>query len=339
MSNGFRRRQLLVALGAMGVARVSTGQPSSSSQRKILGILNLLSQADAERLVVGTLRNELRKLGWVEGENLVLEGAYADNREERLPALAADLVRRRPDAIWVSAGSAIAAARSTQAIPIVFFSVAWPVETGLIKAFHRPGGNVTGVALYAGLEVSTKRLEFLREVAPDAQRLSWILDAHMGETVDGKRFDLIPLIESAARGVGYEVKFHFIQSTKDVDVVFEEILAWRAQALMVGASVHTYNARNRIAEFALRHHLPSASVMEEFVSAGGLLSYHAKDTMITNIARSAQYVDRIFRGARPVDLPVERPSRYELMLNLKTAKATGIKIPSSLLVRADRVIE
>lgn len=195
------------------------------------------------------------------------------------------------------------------------------------------------MALYAGLEVSTKRLEFLREVAPAAKRLSWILDSHMEDTVDGSRFDLRPLIEETARSIGYEVKFHFIQSAKDVDAVFAEILAWRAQVLMVGASVPIYNERSRIAEFALRHRLPSASVMEQFALAGGLLSYHAKDLMTVNTARSADYVNRIFRGARPADLPVERPSRYELVINLKTVKATSLKIPQSILLRADRVIE
>jgi putative ABC transport system substrate-binding protein len=337
------RRELLarlVALGAMGAAEVAWPQSAATGSKKRLGVLALLPAAETERLALSRLRTELQRLGWTDGQNLVIEGAYADNRQDRLPALAEELLRKRPDALWVgSTAAAIAAARLTQSIPTVFFSVAWPVETGLIGSFARPGGNVTGVALYAGLEVSIKRLEFLREFAPAAKRLSWILESSLEETVDGRRWDFRPLIEAPARKLGYEVRFHYVRSSTDVDGALAEVLDWRAQALMVSGGIPIFVERGRIAEFALQHRLPSASVMEPFVAAGGLLSYNAKDLLTVNVAKSAAYLDRIFRGARPADLPVERPDRYELVVNAKTARAIGLPVPQSLRMAADRVIE
>jgi putative ABC transport system substrate-binding protein len=285
-------------------------------------------------------REKLKALGWIEGQNLVIESALANYKADQLPALAEGLVRKRVEIIWaLSGGAAVAATRATKTIPIVFVAVPWPVETGLIDSFARPGRNVTGVSSYSGIEVSTKRLEFLKEIAPTATRLSWILDADMAATVDGGSFDARPLLDSAARRLGYEVRYHTVATSEHLDPAFADILKWRAQAIAVAGSATTFAARERIADFALRSGLPSSCASSSLVDAGGLFSYNAAGDLKDSIARSVEYVDRLFRGARPADLPVSRPDKYEFVINLKTAKALGLNIPHSMQLRADRVIQ
>lgn len=337
------RRDTVLGLMALGAATGSLGlsaQSQSSSQTRTLGILSRASSQSAEGFFLGALRTRLKELGWIEKQNLLIEGAFADNKVERLPALAEELVRKRVDVIWAPSGeTAVAAARATKTIPIVFIGASWPVETGLIESFGRPGRNVTGVSGYTGIEVSAKRLDFLKEIAPTVTRLSWILDSSTEVTVAGGRFDVRPLLDPPARSLGYEVRYHYVQKSEDLDPVFAEILDWRAQALSVAWSPATFAARERIATFALRNRLPCVTAMPPLVDAGGLLSYNAADYFTATIPLGAEYVTRIFRGARPADLPVQRPSKYGLVINLKTAKSLGIKIPPSLLLRADRVIE
>ena len=336
------RRDAISALLALGPAAGLgvRAQSSASAQSKTLGILTLASLQDAERLWMPALRAQLKTLGWVEGQNLVIEGAFADAKVERLATLAEELVRKRVDVIWAYPDlPAIAAARATRTIPIVFFNASWPVEQGLIESYGRPGRNVTGVTTYTGLEVSAKRLEFLKAVAPTATRLSWILGSPTEQTVDGAGFDIRPLLNQAARSLGYEVRYHFVQKSEDLDPVFADILASRAQALSVAGNQATFVARERIAAFASSNRLPTAAAGHWFVEAGGLLSYGAAGGGFAAIPPSLEYVDRIFRGARPADLPVEQPSKYELVLNLKTAKALGLQIPQAVLLGTGRVIE
>ena len=273
------RRDTLSALLALGSATGPLGvraQSNPSTQSKTLGILTHAPTEFAERILLPGLRATLKALGWIEGQNLVIESAFADTKVERLPALAEELVRKRVDVIWAFTDlPAIAAARATRTIPIVFVAVAWPVEQGLIESYARPGRNVTGVATYTGLEVSTKRLEFLKAVAPTATRLSWILGSATEQTVDGAGFDLRPVLSQAARSLGYEVRYHFVQKSEDVDPAFADILASRAQALSVAGNPVTFAARERIAAFALSNRLPTACASFDLVEAGGLLSYNA----------------------------------------------------------------
>ena len=234
-------------------------QTHPPAQSKTLGILTLLSTQEAERIWLPGLRAKLKALGWIEGQNLVIEIAFADTKVERLAALAEELVGKHVDVIWAPVDlAAIAAARATRTIPIVFANVSWPVEQGLIESYGRPGRNVTGVATYSGIEVSAKRLEFLKAVAPTATRLSWILGSATEQTVDGAGFDLRPMLSQAARGLGYEVRYHFVQKSDDLDPVFAEILASRAQALAVAGTQAAFVARERITAFALSNRLPSA---------------------------------------------------------------------------------
>ena len=331
----------LLALGSGADPLSVCAQSNPSAQSKTLGILTLASAQDAERFWLPALRTKLKTLGWVEGQNLAIESAFADSKVERLAAMAEELVRKRVDVILAIFPdlSVIAAARATRTIPIVFVNASWPVEEGLIESYGRPGRNVTGVASYTGLEVSAKRIEFLRAVAPSATRLSWILGSPTEQTVDGAGFDLRPVLSQAARSLGFEVRYHFAQKSEDLDPVFADILASRAQALSVAGTVTNFVARERIAAFALSNRLPTACAGPAFVDAGGLLSYSAAGGGFAAIPPSLEYVDRIFRGARPADLPVEQPSNYELVLNLKTAKALGLLVPQAVLLRAGRVIE
>jgi putative tryptophan/tyrosine transport system substrate-binding protein len=337
------RRDAFAALLALGSAAAPPGvrsQSRPSAQSRTLGVLTSLPPQDAERLLLGALRAESKALGWIDGHNLVIEAAFADFKTERLLALAGELVRKRVDVIWASgADAAVAAARATKSIPVVFVGVPWPVETGLIDSFARPGRNLTGVSTYTGSEVSTKRLEFLKEIAPNATRLSWILDAGMAATLEGGSFDIRPMLDVAVKRLGYEVRYHSVAKSADLDPAFGDVLDWRAQALAVAGSPVTFAARERIAAFALQNRLPSAAASSWFVDAGGLLSYNAAGGAEASIPRSVEYVDRIFRGANPADLPVQRPDRYELVLNLKTAKALGLQIPQTVRLRVDRVIE
>ena len=338
------RRDTIAALLALGAAAAPLGgraQSNAAAQGRTLGVLAPISYQDAGPLWLNVLRAELSSFGWLEGRNLVLETAFADYRSERLPALAEQLVRKRVDVIWaVSGESAVAAARATSTIPIVFVAVPWPVDTGLVDSFARPGRNVTGVSSYSGIEVSTKRLEILKEIAPTATRLSWILDARHGG--DRRRKGVSTSDPCSTRrqgGCGYDVRYHMVGKQADLDPAFADILQWHAQAIAVAGSATTYAARERIADFALRHRLPSSCASSSNVDAGALYSYNSAGDLAANVKRSVEYVDRIFRGARPSELPVGRPDRYALVINLRTANALGLPIPPSLRLRADRVIE
>lgn len=337
------RRDTIATLIALGMAAAPLGgraQSRAAAQVRTLGVLAPISSGDAAPLWLNVLRAELKSFGWLEGRNLVLETAFADYRSERLPELAEQLARKRVDVMWtVSGESAVAAARATRTIPIVFVAVPWPVETGLIESFARPGRNITGVSSYSGIEVSTKRLEFLKEIAPAVTRLSWILDADMAATVDGGQFDARPLLDAEARRLGYDVRYHMVGKQADLDAAFAEILQWHAQAIAVAGSATMYAARERIADFALRHRLPSSCASASNVDAGALFSYNSAGDLSSNVKLSVEYVDRIFRGGRPSELPVSRPDRYALVINLRTAKALGLPISQSMRLRADRVIE
>ncbi len=287
----------------------------------------------------------LSKKGWILGENLLREPAYADWKIERLAGLAEELVRKRVDVILCNGDLAtLAAARATRTIPILFFNVTHPVEMGFIDTYGRPGRNVTGQTYSTGIEVNNKRLQFLREIAPAAKRLSWLIPADYVslETVAGGRVEVAALHEAAAKGLGFETRFHPFRTVQDIDAAFGDITAWRAQAVAAGAlagSDMVDMRQRRIAELALRHRLPSAFVSRWPVEIGGLLSY-ARSASESEIfgARLIEYMDRILRGTPPADLPVEQPSRFELVINAKTAKTLGLTIPPTLLTRADELI-
>ena len=276
----------------------------------------------------------LRSLGYRIGENVVIEYRFANAEIERLPALAADLVRIGVDIIIAAGGNPAtdAAMKATTIIPIVMTTVVDPVSAGLVASLARPGGNVTGLAVDAGGEILGKRFELLKETLPNLSRLGILFNpdvaltrsrqTSMGETARALGLTLVPV---EARGLDA------------LEQAFAIMVRERAQALVMQGDSVLFNYRGRIAEMALRNRLPAASIQRELAEAGFLLTYGADIRDLYR--RSAIFVDKIFKGAKPADLPVEQPTKFELVINLKTAKALGIDVPPSLLARADEVIE
>jgi putative ABC transport system substrate-binding protein len=338
------KRDSLIALCALGLASAvprALAQPAKPGRPRTIGALTLGSEPKIP--VPQRLPSiAFRKLGWIEGENFLIERRWADLKAERLAPFAEELVRKRVEVIWAYGPDAtLAAARATQSIPIVFTNVPYPIEQGLIDSFARPGRNATGTSFFTDIGVAQKLFEFLRAIAPAAKRLSVLTQPDAVETVAGDRVVLPGVVRgAAAERMGFEPRYHEIRKLEDIDAAFQEIIAWRADAIAAGGGEHLFAARQRIAEFALRHRLPVVSSYFATVEAGGLLSYGvAGSEAQAMVIRCVEYVDRILRGARPGELPVERPSRYELVINAKTAQALGLKIPPVLRALAARVIE
>jgi len=274
----------------------------------------------------------LRDLGYVEGQNLVIEQRFAEGKLDRLPALARELVLLRVDALVAASPHAVQAAKdATKTIPIVMLlSYSEPVELGFVASFALPGGNITGVVLAAEHTMAAKRLELIKEAVPRAARIAVLAtgEAPSRTQVQG--------VEKAAPTLG--VKLVIVEARDaDYDRAFATMVAERADALLVVASVILSTGRERIVQLAAKHRLPAIYDWREHVEAGGLMAYGGSVSGFTR--RAAVYVDRIFKGANPADLPVERATTFELAINLKTAKALGLIIPPSLLLRADQVIE
>ncbi len=281
---------------------------------------------------VEAFRQGLRDLGYVEGKNITIEYRWAEGRLELLPRLAADLVRLKVDVIVTGGDELILAVRkATTTIPIVMAVSADAVETGLVASLARPGGNLTGLTNLAA-ELAGKRLELLKEVAPKASRVAVVWNA----THSGKRLEMQET-QRAARALGVTLQSVEVRGPNDFERAFSAITKGRADALTTLADPLTRAHARPITAFAARRRMPSIFEIKEFVDAGGLMSYGA--SISDQYRRAAAYVDKILKGAKPADLPVEQPTRFELVINLKTAKALGLKIPQSILIRADQVIQ
>ena len=279
-------------------------------------------------------RQRLRELGWVEGQNIVIDYRYAEGRVDRLPDLAAELVRLKVDLIVASAGTqaATAAKNATETIPIVMIYVRDPVGTGLIASLARPGGNVTGVSGSAGLELFAKQLELLKETVPKIRRVAILSNP------DNAYHQLaIREVNVAARSLGVQLQLLEARGPNEFDGAFAAMAKERVGALLVLSDAIFGSHRTRLADLAARSRLPAAFGVRDDVEAGGLMSYGP--SFLDLFRRSAAYVDKILKGAKPADLPVEQPNKFELVINLKTAKTLGLTIPQSVLLRADQVIE
>lgn len=329
------RRRLLVAAGALAAAPLARAQ--ISGERRVLGILSPHPKPTPQLIAYLGYEEKLRGLGWRIGENLSLERPEDPRGEAALAEMAEGLVRKRVDAIFaVGPEAAVAAARATETIPIVFWGVAYPVEQGLIASFPRPGGNVTGMAFFTGGEIYAKLFEVFREIAPGITRIAGIVTPSAMSVVRGGR-----LVEetgpSGAQASGFDYRQNRVANAADIDVALERAVQTGAQGIVAFGSTTTYRQRHRIAEFALHHRLASGSSQAEFVEAGFLFSYGAntRQTFLQAYVSVAKVLD----GVAPADIPVERPERYELTLNLRTAKVLGLAIPQSILLRAERVIE
>ncbi len=294
----------------------------------------------APNLAAGPLGREafrqgLRDLGYVEGRNLVIEYRDADGKFERLPALAAELVALKVDIIVApNTVGVLAAMQATRTLPIVFAAVGDPVASGVVTSLARPGGNVTGTSVLAP-ELVGKGLELLTQAVPGVSRVAVLRQpGAVGERMDK---DMVKRAEVAGRALGVRLQFVEARGPADFDRAFSDMTSARAGALTVLGSTMFGSETRRLVDLAAKTRLPAVYPWREFVDAGGLMSYGAN--IVDNYRRAATYVDKILKGAKPADLPVEQPTKFELVINLKTAKALGLTIPPSLLGRADEVIQ
>jgi putative ABC transport system substrate-binding protein len=277
-------------------------------------------------------RQGLRELGYVEGRNYIIEYRSADGRRERFPDLATELVRLKVDVIVTRGTPAVMAAKNaTGAIPVVMAASGDPVLSGVVASLARPGGNVTGLSAIV-VEVSGKRLELLREVVPGVSRIAVLFN--MSNPTDALQWKET---ENAASSLRVQLQLLDVRKPGDFATAFDAAIKQRAGALFVGVDALTWANRRPIVDLAAKNRLPAIYAAREFVDAGGLISYGVSYPHLYH--RAATYVDKILRGAKPADLPVEQPTKFELVINLKTAKALGLTIPPSLLGRADEVIQ
>ena len=298
-----------------------------------IGFLSLTSPSDRPPLF-DAFRQRLRELGWVEGQNIVIDYRYAEGRVDRLPDLAAELVRLKVDLI-VSAGGTqgvTAAKNATETIPIVMIAVRDPVGTGLIASLARPGGNVTGVSGSAGLEWVAKQLELLKETVPKIRRV-----AILSNPTNAYHQLALREVDVAARALGVQLQFLEAQGPNEFDGAFAAMAKESVGALLVLSDAMLNSHQTRLAELAARNRLPAAYGVRESVEAGGLMSYGP--SFLDSFRRAATYVDKILKGAKPAELPVEQPTKFELVINMKAAKALGLTIPQPVLLRADHVVE
>ena len=325
-----RRRFIEVIAGCLLAAPLrADAQPAAKVPR--IGFLGN-STAALEANLVGPFREGLRELGYVEGRNILIEYRWAEGKNERLPALIADLIALKVDVI-VTAGTpaALAVKKATTSIPLVMAAVGDPIGVGLVASLARPGGNVTGLSAIAP-ELEGKRLELLREVVP---RLSHI--AVLWNPDNPFQPGSLKEARAAAQVLGIKVQLLGVRTAEDFPAAFAAILKERPDALLVLADRIFLHNRARIVDFEAKRRLPGMYPYRELVEAGGLMSFGPSYADMHR--RAATYVDKILKGAKPADLPVEQPTKFDLVINLKTAKALGLTIPPSLLGRADEVIQ
>jgi putative ABC transport system substrate-binding protein len=309
---------------------------AEAQQPKKVFRLGYLSNTDAasESARVEGIRLALRERGLIEGRNIAVEYRYAEGKVDRAPELAAELVRLKVDIIVVAGGDSWirAAKNATTTIPIVMMGAGSdPIGAGLIESLARPGGNVTGITLLIG-ELGGKRLELFKEAVPKLAHVAVLYDPATAASL----FDVKEVLPAAARALRLTIQPWEVRAANGFEKVFTALNKQRPDGLYVSPGPLTLANRKRIADFALKSRLPSMYVRREFVDAGGLISYGADIT--DSYRRVAYYVDRILKGAKPADLPVEQPTKFELVINLKTAKQIGLTIPPNVLARADEVI-
>jgi len=332
------RRTFLAGAGTVFLATPLAAEAQQAEKIYRVGLIfvsSRVSEMAGPEPIVPTARaflRALRDLGYVEGRNLVLERRSLEGRVERASEVVAELISLRVD-VFVCASSlpTQAAKEATTSIPIVGVSMATPVEGGLVANLARPGGNVTGLSSDTGPEVEGKRLELLKEVAPRISRVAWF-GTKIAWAGDSSRKH----VQAGARTLGMTL-FHAESQPPDLTPAFAAVTRERADAIFAASTPSNYNYRRTIAEFAAKNRLPASYAFREGADDGGLMSYGPSQADVWT--RAAGYVDKILKGAKPADLPIEQPTKFELVINLKTAKALGLTIPPSLLARADQVIE
>jgi putative ABC transport system substrate-binding protein len=319
--------------GLLAAPLAADAQPAAKAPR--IGFLGINWAASPPHLH-GAFLQELRDLGYVEGRNVVLEYRDAEGKAERLPALAAELVALKVDVIVAGPTlAALAAKKVTGTVPIVFIGPSDPVGSGLVTSLARPGGNVTGLSAALSPELAGKCLEQLTQAVPGVSRIAVLWQPGAG--AERTERDTLKGAEVAARALGVRLQVAEARGPADIDRAFSHMAKARAGALIVFNTVMFLSERGRLVALAAKNRLPALYTFREFVDAGGLMSYGHNQADLNR--RAATYVDKILKGARPADLPVEQPTKFDLVINLKTAKALGLTIPPALLQRADQVIE
>ncbi len=316
-----------LACGLLAAPLAAAQQPARVRRIGYLGFAPSMSPH-----LVEAFRRGLRDLGYVEGQNVVIEFRSAEGRLERLPDLAAELVRLKVDLIVAMCGLCVHPAKqATETIPIVFPVHNDPVGAGLVASLAQPGGNITGLSTL-GPELGGKQLQLLKEVVPRASRVAVIWNSATRYTLP-----IVRETEDAARTLGVQLQSLEVRGANEFEGAFGAATKGRAGALIVVGDPLTVSQRKRLVDFAAKSRLPAMYGFREFVDAGGLMAYGV--SLPDMYRRAATYVDKILKGAKPADLPVEQPTRFELVINMKTAKALGLTIPQSVLIRADHVIQ
>jgi putative ABC transport system substrate-binding protein len=326
-----RRREFITLLcGTAATWPLAAG--AQQPAMPMIGFLRDTSLADAAHLVTA-FRQGLKEAGFIEGQNVLIEYRSAEDQPDRLPALVADLVRRQVALIVGNTPSALAAKAATTTVPIVFVTGNDPVINGLVDSLSRPGGNATGVSFLASASV-TKRLELLRQFVPKAGAIAMLVDPN-SNSPDTERE--LREVQAAAHASGQELMVVEASSDREIETAFTTFAQRAAVALFIGSHPFFNSRRERVAALAVRHVLPATYGLREFAMAGGLMSY---GTSITDAYRQAAgYVGRILIGEKPADLPVYQSTKFEFVINLRTAKALGLEVPDRLLALADEVIE
>jgi putative ABC transport system substrate-binding protein len=321
---------LLFILGLLAAPLAAEAQQAGKVYR--IGLLDYSEPDPARQAWWNVFRQQMRELGYVEGQNVSFEPRWGQGDNARLPKLAAELAGLKVDLLVTGGTSAaVAAKRATSTIPIVMATGGDPVALGLVASLRQPGGNVTGTTSINS-ELAGKRLELLRIVAPRASRVAILWD----ERNTGSRL-VVDETEAAAKTAGLTIHSVPVRSPAEIEAAFAAAARGRAGALITVASPMLFSHRKRLAELAVKHRLPTAVGSREYVEAGGLVGYGADYPDL--FRRAAVYVDKILKGAKPGDLPIWQPTKFELVINVKTAKALGLTIPQSLLGRADEVIQ
>jgi putative ABC transport system substrate-binding protein len=325
-----RKKAICLALSTMLFAisfPVLAQQPKKLHR---IGIL-LVGSSSFYSAWIDVFRQGLKEFGYIEGKNIGIEYRYAEGKADRLPALAAELVGLKLDVVFTSSTpSVLAVKKATSTIPIVFVSTSDPVASGLVTSLARPGGNITGLTII-GVELSGKRLELLKEAVSSVTRVAFLWNsANPAQGLQWKE------TQAAAQALRLQLQSLEVRSSNDFDNAFEAALKERAQALITAPEPLINTHLKRIVEFAIKNRLPAMYASPQFVDAGGLMSYAPDYT--AQYRRAATYVDKILKGAKPGELPVEQPTKFEFVINLTTAKQIGLTIPPNVLARADKVI-
>ena len=325
-----RRREFITLLG--GAA--ATWPLTARAQHKTIPVIGYLNTGspDTNPPLLAAFRQGLSETGYVEGQNLAIENRWAEGHYDRLPALAAELVGRKVDLIVASSPpSALAAKSATSTIPIVFRGGADPVGDGLVASLARPRDNLTGVG-FGGADLTAKRLELLSELVPRARVIALLANPNVS---NAER--VIEDVQEAARAKGLQLHALKAGSESEIDAAFASVVQLHADALVVSADPFLSSRRAQLVALASRHAVPAIYGFRQFAEAGGLISYGPSYTLVAR--QLGTYTGKLLKGAKPADLPVEQPTKFELVVNLKTAKALGLSVPQSILARADEVIE